>query len=77
MVLWTIGAVVVAAVLFAPIMTVGWCADSATPGASYCASEQRSILGAPTSIWLWLGATAVFGGLAWLLSRGYPRRVDS
>ena len=47
---------VVIAILLAPMVTVGWCADAAAGGASVCDSEQRSLLGAASPWWLWLAA---------------------
>lgn len=43
------------AMLLAPIVTVGWCADAGEGGTSVCGSEQRSLLGAATPWWLWAG----------------------
>lgn len=67
--LWCLGAVVVAGVLFAPIMGGGYCADAPLAGNSYCVTWTRSLFGIDTNLWLWLGATAVLTGLAWWLSR--------
>ncbi len=70
---------VLAAVVFAPLMTVGFCADSSIPGRSYCTSSQRSVVGIDTSFWIWLGATAAFGIIAWIASHAFwrPRRVSA
>jgi hypothetical protein len=58
--LWS-GAVVALAVsiLFAPVITYGWCADAIEGGASTCGSSQHSVVGIPSSIWLWAGSLAV------------------
>lgn len=56
---WCAGGVLVAAVLFAPVIGGGWCADAPLAEASYCETWTRSVVGIDTSIWLWLGATAV------------------
>lgn len=58
-----------AAVLFAPLMQVGFCADSSDPAMSYCGTTERSILGIDTNVWLWLGATIALGTLGWLIAR--------
>ena len=60
---------IVAALLFAPIMVSGHCEDAAAPEASACATVGRSLVGIETSLWLWLGATVVLGGLAWWVAR--------
>jgi uncharacterized membrane protein len=67
--LWTVGAVIVAALLFAPITVSGRCEDAAAPAASSCTSVGWSLVGLETSVWLWLGATVVLGGLAWWFAR--------
>ncbi|GAA1923620.1 hypothetical protein GCM10009775_14980 [Microbacterium aoyamense] len=76
---WILGSVVVAAIVFAPLMTAGFCADSSIPGRSYCASSQHSLIGVPTSFWIWLGATAAFGIIAWIASHAFwrPRRASA
>jgi hypothetical protein len=68
-VLWCLGAVFVAAVLFAPITGGGYCADAPVAGDSYCVSWTRSIVGIDSTLWLWLGATVILTGAAWWLSR--------
>jgi hypothetical protein len=47
-----------AAILLAPVVTVGWCSDAPEGGASVCGSEQRSLLGAAAPWWLWLAVQA-------------------
>ncbi|WP_431778752.1 hypothetical protein [Microbacterium aurantiacum] len=46
-------AAVIATVAFAPIVTVGWCADADETGTSTCGSRQTSLVGIETSVWLW------------------------
>jgi hypothetical protein len=70
---WVAAAVVIAAVLFAPVLTSGYCAVAPASGESYCGSASRSILGIDTSLWLWVAATLGLGALAWWLARR-PRR---
>ena len=43
-------------VLFAPIITYGWCADGVEDGTSACGSSQHSIVGIPSSIWIWIAS---------------------
>lgn len=50
---------VVASVLFAPIITVGWCADAAEGGESVCGSMQTSLVGIETNVWLWAAAVVI------------------
>lgn len=50
---------VVATVLFAPIMTVGWCADAAEGGESFCGSMQTSVVGIESNVWLWAAAVVI------------------
>lgn len=50
---------VAVAVLFAPVVMSGWCADSAPGGTSTCGTVQRSLIGIDTSIWLWLVLSAI------------------
>lgn len=52
-------AVVVVAVVFAPVITVGWCADAVVGGDSACGSMQTSLLGVESNFWLWLGVTLI------------------
>jgi len=59
--------VVLAAVLFAPLTFAGFCAVATER--SYCVTTARSLVGIDTSLWLWLGATAVLVGLTWWLLR--------
>jgi len=72
---WLAGALVVAAAVFAPVTFGGFCADSLASGRSYCVTTARSLVGVETSLWLWLAASAVLGGLAWWLP-GRQRRRD-
>jgi len=44
---------VLATVLFAPIITMGWRADAAEGGEPYCGSIQTSLVGVETNVWLW------------------------
>lgn len=53
----TVLSVVAVALLLAPILTTGFCADSSQPGESYCVSTQRSVVGIETSVWLWAAVT--------------------
>lgn len=73
---WLGVAGVAAAIVFFPLFTAGMCADSSVPGESYCTSWQQSLVGLETTTWLWLGATAVLCGLAWLLTRPRRRRAE-
>jgi disulfide bond formation protein DsbB len=45
--------------LFAPVITGGWCAHAPIGGTTLCESFQRSIMGIDTSVWLWLASVAV------------------
>jgi len=56
-VVWTGAvAVLIVAILFAPLIGVGWCSDADETGTSVCGSSQRSVLGFETNVWVWLGA---------------------
>ena len=50
---------VLATVLFAPIITMGWCADAAEGGESFCGSIQTSLVGIETNVWLWVAAMVI------------------
>jgi hypothetical protein len=50
---------VLATVLFAPIITMGWCADAAEGGESFCGSSQTSLVGIETNVWLWVAAMMI------------------
>lgn len=50
---------VIATVLLAPIITMGWCADAAEGGESYCGSIQTSLVGIETNVWLWAAAIVI------------------
>lgn len=69
---WLVGMVclVTVAVLFAPIIVVGWCEDSAPGGTSSCGTSQRSLIGIDTSIWLWLALSAIVVIATALVARG-------
>lgn len=55
MVIWVgAAAAVVASVLFAPILGVGWCADGIDH--SECGSYAVSVVGIETNVWIWLVA---------------------
>jgi hypothetical protein len=56
-----IAAIVAVAVLFAPVITGGWCADAPVSGTSTCGTSERSIVGIETSLWLWLALSALVG----------------
>jgi hypothetical protein len=62
-------AVVLIGVLFAPIATYGFCADSANPDLSVCGSEQQSIVGIPSNLWVWSIATLVAILIGWVVAR--------
>ncbi|MBW9095076.1 hypothetical protein JNB62_15415 [Microbacterium jejuense] len=66
---WLTGALVVAAVAFAPVTFSGFCADSVAASRSYCVTTARSLVGVETSLWLWLTASAVLAGFTWWLTR--------
>jgi hypothetical protein len=58
----------------APLLTVGWCSDSAEPGKSVCDSAQRSVVGVDTNGWLWLGALGVIAFVTTVAARASSRR---
>lgn len=72
--LWVAAAVVACAVVFAPVFTVGYCADSPVADRSFCDISQRSVLGAETSLWLWLGVTVVAAAITGMLAASAPTR---
>ncbi|WP_106815253.1 hypothetical protein [Microbacterium timonense] len=72
--LWVAGGVILAGVLFAPVRTSGFCAYAPTSGRSYCDAAAQSVLGIPTSLWLWLAASIALGALGWWLARRTARR---
>lgn len=45
--------------LFAPVITGGWCADAPLGESSMCGSFKRSVVGVDTSLWLWLASAVV------------------
>lgn len=53
---WGAVAALGVSVLFAPIITYGWCADGVEDGTSTCGSSQHSVVGIPSSIWMWIGS---------------------
>lgn len=56
-----IAGILAVAVLFAPVITGGWCADAPVGGTTTCGTFERSIVGIDTSLWLWLALSAVVG----------------
>lgn len=62
-------AVIAVAVLFAPIVSNGFCAHAPNAGQSFCSSWQTSVVGIRSNVWLWLGATAAVIAAGWLLAR--------
>lgn len=56
---WSAIAALGVSVLFAPIITYGWCADGVEDGTSTCGSSQHSVVGIPSSIWMWIGSMVV------------------
>lgn len=50
---------IAASILFAPVISGGWCADAPVSGASLCMTFQRSLVGIETNVWLWLASVAV------------------
>lgn len=60
-------------VLFAPILTKGWCYDAAEGGESTCGSVQTSIVGIESSFWLWAGALIVVVAATSMLLRRRAR----
>lgn len=56
---WSAIAALGVSVLFAPIITYGWCADGVEGGTSTCGSSQHSVVGIPSSIWMWIGSMVV------------------
>lgn len=65
--------VVAVSILFAPIVTGGWCADAPAGGTSICGSFQRSVVGIDSNIWLWLAATAGIVCVTFVVARGRRR----
>ena len=61
---------VAVAVLFAPIITGGWCTDAPVSAISTCETIQRSLIGIDTSMWLWLTLTGVVVVATVLVARG-------
>ena len=58
------------AVLFAPVITQGWCYDAADRDEeSSCGSRQTSVLGIESNIWLWIAATVIAIAVILLLVR--------
>ena len=74
-VVWTgTEALIAVSILFAPIISVGWCSDADETGTSVCVSAQRSILGFETNMWVWLRAVmVVFIGTA-IVARSTVKR---
>lgn len=69
-VLWLgIAGILGVAVLFAPVITGGWCADAPVSGASECGSFERSIVGIDTSLWIWLALSVIVGAITALKVR--------
>ena len=60
---------VLATVLFAPIISMGWCADAAEGGESICGSIQTSLVGIETNVWLWAAAVVIVIVATVLLAR--------
>ncbi|MDL9980982.1 hypothetical protein [Microbacterium candidum] len=56
---WGLFAVVIASVLLAPVIGVGWCDDAVPGGTSSCGGYQRSIVGIETNVWIWLAAMLI------------------
>lgn len=56
---WSAIAALGVSVLFAPIITFGWCADGVEDGTSTCGSSQHSVVGIPSNIWMWIGSMVV------------------
>ena len=73
---WLIGAALLAAVLFAPVLQGGYCAVATASGQSYCDVFTRSVVGIDTDVWLWLAATLALGAAAWWLARRRSRDDD-
>ncbi|MGQ2914522.1 hypothetical protein [Microbacterium aurantiacum] len=66
-------AAVIATVAFAPIVTVGWCADADETGTSTCGSSATSLVGVETSLWLW--AAVIVAIIITTVVRARPRRA--
>lgn len=62
-------AAVVVTVAFAPLMTVGWCADADESGTSTCGSYQTSLVGIETTVWLWAAAIVIVIVVTVLIAR--------
>lgn len=60
-------------VLFAPILTKGWCYDAVEGGESSCGSVQTSVVGIESSLWLWGGAVIVVVAATLLSVRRHAR----
>lgn len=67
-------AAVIATVAFAPIVTVGWCADGDETGTSTCGTYQASLIGIETNIWLWVVVFAAVVIATAVLARRRPHR---
>ncbi|MCW3493867.1 hypothetical protein [Microbacterium sp. SSM24] len=75
-IIWTgIAAGVVASVLFAPLITLGWCSDADETGTSECGSAQQSVLGIETNVWIWLGALAIIAIVTAVAARSVRRHA--
>lgn len=61
-------AVVSIGVLFAPIVTYGFCADSSNPDLSFCESHQQSIVGIRSNLWIWGAATLAAILIGWVVA---------
>lgn len=67
-------AAVIATVAFAPIVTLGWCADADETGTSTCGTYPASLIGIETSIWLWGVVIATVVMATAVLAYRRPRR---
>ena len=65
-------------VLLAPVLTQGWCYDTAELGGeSSCGSRQTSVLGIESNMWLWLAAMLVVIAATLLLLRRLRKPPES
>jgi hypothetical protein len=63
-----------ASLLFAPLISGGWCADADENGTSVCGSFQRSLFGFETNWWIWFGVIAAIVIATSVVARSVSRR---
>ncbi|WP_433675925.1 hypothetical protein [Microbacterium gorillae] len=76
--LWTgVGASAVAFVLFAPLFRAGMCVDAQDSARSFCRDWYTSLIGVETSLWMWVGGSAVLLGVGLFVAWQRTRRGTS